>query len=63
MYIVFLALTLTLMAALSVARRLVEPACPSCTAKSWNDQPAVLQCTRCGWSNVALVPVSAESRR
>lgn len=54
-------LTLTLLAVLTVARRIAEPPCPSCEAKSWNDQPAYLQCTRCGWTNVALVPVHAHT--
>ena len=56
------ALSLTLVAGLTVAARLVEPACPACSAKSWTDHPPRLECTRCGWSNVATVTVSAEPR-
>ena len=54
MYI--LLLTLTLLAGLTLARRLAEPACPACSSKSWHDHPTHLQCARCGWTNVALAP-------
>jgi hypothetical protein len=38
-------------------RRLLEPACPGCSAKSWASQtPTVICCTRCGWSSSAPAP-------
>jgi len=47
-----IALALTLLIVLSVLRRILEPACPGCSAKSWSDHPVHLTCTRCGWSSV-----------
>ena len=43
-------LTLTLFSGLTLARRIAEPSCPGCAAKSWNDEPRHLECARCGWT-------------
>ncbi|MEX2584094.1 MAG: hypothetical protein WD766_12510 [Gemmatimonadota bacterium] len=56
MYLILL--TLSLLGGLSVARRIVEPSCPSCAGKSWVDHPPHLQCTSCGWSTAPLPAVS-----
>lgn len=48
----FIALALTLLLVLSVLRHILEPSCPSCTAKRWSSQPGILSCTECGWSSV-----------
>ena len=58
MTLLFIALTLTLLLVLTVLRHLLEPACPSCTAKSWTSDPRHLHCAQCGWSNVAAVPAA-----
>lgn len=55
------ALALTLLGSLSIARRLVEPPCPACSSKRWSDEPKLLQCTACGWSNVALAMATNDS--
>ena len=47
------ALTLTFLGGLTVARRIVEPACPACSAKNWKDEPQRLECASCGWASVA----------
>lgn len=44
---------LSLLLVLSILRRAVDPACPSCDAKSWSAHSTVLHCTHCGWTNVA----------
>ena len=56
-------LSLALLSGLAVARRLVEPSCPGCSAKSWVDTTARLECAKCGWSNLAtvVVPIAAEA--
>lgn len=56
MTLMFIALTLTLLLVLTVLRHILEPACPSCTAKSWTDDPKFLCCAECGWSNAVTVP-------
>lgn len=56
MTLMFIALTLTLLLVLTVLRHILEPACPSCTAKSWTSDPKHLCCAECGWSNVATLP-------
>jgi hypothetical protein len=44
-----------------VVRRLLEPACPGCSAKSWASQPSTaIRCTRCGWSGGASAPSQYE---
>ena len=53
--VMIVALLLTLLMGLSFLRRVVEPACPSCAAKSWTPVPNALHCAECGWSNVATV--------
>ncbi|HUE97073.1 MAG TPA: hypothetical protein VMN39_10455 [Longimicrobiaceae bacterium] len=58
------ALTLTLLGGLTVARRLAEPACPACSAKSWKDEPPLLECNACGWASAApTAAVAAEAPR
>lgn len=32
-------------------RRLIEPSCPACSAKSWGEGPGALNCAKCGWTN------------
>lgn len=49
------AVALTLIGGLTVARRLVEPACPACSAKHWKDEFGRLECSDCGWASAALV--------
>lgn len=48
------AILLTLLLGLSFLRRVVEPSCPCCAAKSWEPHPSALLCAECGWSNVAV---------
>lgn len=31
-------------------RRLIDPTCPACTGRVWQNTPNVLRCARCGWS-------------
>ncbi len=50
-------LAVTLLAALTIARRMLEPQCPACAGKTWRDQPPRLECANCGWSNIALATV------
>ena len=47
------ALAITLLLLLELARRGLEPECPNCAAKHWTSHSTQLQCTGCGWSNVA----------
>lgn len=51
--VMIVAILLSLLLGLSFLRRVVEPACPSCAAKSWTPNPSALHCAECGWSNVA----------
>lgn len=53
-----LLLTLTLLAGLTLARQLAEPACPHCAAKRWVDHPPRLECARCGWTNTNVATVA-----
>lgn len=48
-----LALALTLLLVLSYTRRVLEPACPGCSAKAWTEHSTALECRQCGWSNGA----------
>jgi hypothetical protein len=41
-----------LLLTLELARRALEPNCPSCTGKSWAAHSTQLQCDRCGWGRV-----------
>ncbi|MBW3628749.1 MAG: hypothetical protein KY464_05550 [Gemmatimonadetes bacterium] len=47
------ALALSILLLLELARRGLEPECPSCGAKHWTAHSTQLQCNSCGWSNVA----------
>lgn len=37
----------------ALLRRVIEPACPSCSAKAWRASAGPLNCEKCGWSNAA----------
>lgn len=37
--------------ALVFLRWILEPACPDCAAKRWNENSGTLQCRTCGWNN------------
>ena len=58
--VLIVALLMSLMLALGLLRRVVEPACPSCEAKSWIPSPNALHCAHCGWSNAAAPAAKAE---
>lgn len=47
------ALALTILLLLELARRGLEPECPSCASKHWTSHSTQLQCNGCGWSNMA----------
>ena len=51
------AVAATILLLLELARRGLEPECPSCASKQWASHSTQLQCAGCGWSNVA--PVAA----
>ena len=53
-------LSLTLLIAGSLLRRLVEPACPSCSGKRWGSNGATLICGHCGWSTAAVPAASPD---
>lgn len=55
---ILLSLLLAFLLAIAAVRRWIEPACPTCDAKSWESAPA-LCCRRCGWSNRPQEPVTA----
>lgn len=55
------ALAVTILLALSLARRAMEPHCPACASKSWAAHSTQLNCTRCGWTNGAR-PAAPEPR-
>ena len=38
-----------LLLTLELARRALEPECPSCTGKSWTAHSTQLHCAGCGW--------------
>lgn len=37
----------------ALLRRVIEPACPACSAKAWRPSAGPLNCEKCGWSNAA----------
>jgi len=47
------ALAITLLLLLELARRGLEPECPNCAGKNWTSHSTQLQCSGCGWSNMA----------
>lgn len=42
-------IALALLLTLELARRGLEPECPSCGHKSWVSHSTELQCASCGW--------------
>jgi ribosomal protein L40E len=55
---ILFSLVLAFVLTIAVVRRWIEPACPTCEAKSWESAPA-LSCRRCGWSNLPRESVAA----
>jgi hypothetical protein len=53
------AVVLAILLAFAVLRRVIEPACPACSAKAWGDGPGPLSCARCGWSSGPASEVEA----
>ena len=47
------ALALSILLVLELARRALEPECPACAGKSWTTHSTQLQCTGCGWGTPA----------
>lgn len=46
-------IVLSILIAFAALRRLIEPSCPACSAKSWGEGSGSLNCARCGWTNAA----------
>jgi ribosomal protein L37AE/L43A len=44
----------------ALARRAIDPSCPSCQRRAWAAAASGLSCTSCGWSNVAKPAAPAE---
>jgi len=40
-----------LLLTLEIARRRLEPECPSCSGKNWLPHSTQLQCSGCGWGS------------
>jgi hypothetical protein len=60
---IYLAPALLLLGLLTAAVRLrhhIEPSCPSCTSRSWQDAAGSLDCTACGWSTAPRLAAELE---
>jgi ribosomal protein L37E len=62
---IFLIPTLLLMGLFAAAMRLrhhIDPSCPACGRRAWQDAPGDLACGACGWSSVPQ-PATAPERQ
>jgi hypothetical protein len=48
-YPMIVAIAATLLLTLELARRGLEPECPSCRGKRWESHSTRLHCAACGW--------------
>lgn len=55
------ALALSILFVLEFARRALEPECPACAGKRWTSHSTQLQCSECGWSNLAPAMAKPEA--
>lgn len=44
---------LSILIAFAALRRLIEPSCPACSAKTWGEGSRSLNCASCGWTSAA----------
>jgi hypothetical protein len=51
-YLIPACVVLLVVAAASRVRRHIEPACPQCSSRDWQETPTTLKCSPCGWSTV-----------
>jgi hypothetical protein len=59
-YLIPTLVVLLLVAAASRVRRHIEPSCPRCSSRDWQETPTVLQCGPCGWSTVTRADAALE---
>ena len=53
------AVVLSLSTAAIGIRRMIEPACPQCSARDWEHLPSRLTCCGCGWAAQPSSPIAA----
>ncbi|HEX5520909.1 MAG TPA: hypothetical protein VFX29_04400 [Longimicrobiaceae bacterium] len=53
-------LVAVLAGAAALARRAIDPSCPSCQRRAWSAAASGLSCTSCGWTNVPRSAAKAE---
>lgn len=56
---IFLAPTVLIGLGFVLARRWIEPTCPTCQGKTWLTAGSALTCTHCGWSTLPAQPAPA----
>lgn len=52
---------LSILIVFAALRRLIEPSCPACSAKTWGEGSGALNCASCGWTN-AVAEESEQSQ-